>query len=93
GRHTTTQVVLHRLEMGGCVVDTPGMREFGLSSLRRGELANYYPEIATLATACHFGDCAHIYEPGCAVKEAVHQGQLPASRHNSYQKIYHSLPA
>lgn len=93
GRHTTTQVVLHRLEMGGCVVDTPGMREFGLSSLRRGELANYYPEIAALATACHFGDCAHIYEPGCAVKEAVQQGQLPASRHNSYQKIYHSLPA
>jgi ribosome biogenesis GTPase len=91
GRHTTAQVVLHRLEMGGFVVDTPGIREFGLSGLKQSELARFYPEIAAVAGGCRFDDCAHIYEPGCAVKAAVQQGRVSATRYHSYKKIYHTL--
>jgi ribosome biogenesis GTPase len=93
GRHTTAQVVLHWLEVGGYVVDTPGIREFGLSGLRQGELAHFYPEIAAVAGGCRFDDCAHIYEPGCAVKAAVQQGRVSATRYHSYKKIYHTLSA
>jgi len=93
GRHTTAQVVLHRLEMGGFVVDTPGIREFGLSGLKQSELARFYPEIAAVAGGCRFDDCAHIYEPGCAVKAAVQQGRVSATRYHSYEKIYHTLSA
>ena len=92
GRHTTTQVTMLKLDMGGFVVDTPGIREFGLSGLRRDELGGFYPEIAAAAAGCRFGDCSHIHEPGCAVKSAVEQGRLSAMRYHSYQKIYHTLP-
>jgi ribosome biogenesis GTPase len=92
GQHTTTQVTLHRLEEGGFVVDAPGIREFGLSGLRRAELARFYPEIAVLAGECRFADCAHIHEPGCAVQAAVEQGYLAAIRYHNYSNIYHTLP-
>ncbi len=92
GRHTTTQVVMHQLERGGSVVDTPGIREFGLSGLRQGELAYCYLEIAAAAEGCRFGDCSHIHEPGCAVKVKVKQGSISAERYRSYQKIYDELP-
>jgi ribosome biogenesis GTPase / thiamine phosphate phosphatase len=92
GRHTTTQVVLHRLG-GGFVVDTPGIREFGLAGLRRHELAAYYPELAALAGRCRFADCTHDNEPGCAVQAAVHQGRIAAARFDSYQKVRATLPA
>jgi ribosome biogenesis GTPase len=91
GRHTTSQVNLLRLEVGGFVVDTPGIREFGLSGLRRAELIRFYPEIATAAEGCRFSDCFHIHEPGCAVKAAVGQGRVSAMRYHSYRKIYHDL--
>jgi ribosome biogenesis GTPase / thiamine phosphate phosphatase len=92
GRHTTTQVTMLKLAMEGFVVDTPGIREFGLSGLRRDDLAGFYPEIAAAAAGCRFGDCSHIHEPGCAVKSAVQQGRLSAMRYHNYQKIYHTLP-
>lgn len=93
GRHTTTQVTMLELEMGGFVVDTPGIREFGLNGLRRSELASFYPEIAAAARRCRFGDCSHLREPGCAVIAAVQQGKLSAARYRSYRKIYLDLPA
>jgi ribosome biogenesis GTPase len=93
GRHTTTQVSLHPLAAGGFVVDTPGIREFGLSGLRKGDLAGFYPELAALKGRCRFEDCSHTREPGCAVKLAVRQGQLPALRYDSYLKILADLPA
>jgi ribosome biogenesis GTPase len=93
GQHTTTQVTLHRLELGGFVVDAPGIREFGMSGLRQAELARFYPEIVALAGNCRFADCAHIHEPGCAVKAAVGQGHVSASRYHNYSNIYHTLPA
>ena len=92
GRHTTSQVVMHRLQKGGYVVDTPGIREFGLSNLRQAELARFYYEIAAAAESCRFGDCSHTHEPGCGVKLAVENGQIAAARYHSYEKIRETLP-
>lgn len=93
GRHTTTQVSLHPLAAGGFVVDTPGIREFGLSGLRKDDLAGFYPEIAALKGRCRFENCTHAREPGCAVKLAVREGRLAAMRYDSYRKILADLPA
>lgn len=91
GRHTTAQVNMLRLDHGGAVIDTPGIREFGLSDLRAEELVRFYPEIAAVEKGCRFRDCSHTHEPGCAVKAAVKRGHVPAMRYHSYEKIYHSL--
>ncbi len=93
GRHTTARVSMRELEMGGFVVDTPGIREFGLSGLRREELAHFYPEIADVANRCRFGDCSHTHEPGCAVKSAVQMGHVSTSRYYNYKHIYDGLPS
>ncbi|HOR00149.1 MAG TPA: ribosome small subunit-dependent GTPase A [Anaerolineae bacterium] len=94
GRHTTTQVTLHALEGGGYVADTPGIREFGLAGLRRGELARYYPEIAAVAHQCRFAGCLHEgRQPGCAVPDAVRSGRVAAVRYQSYRKIAATLGA
>jgi ribosome biogenesis GTPase len=93
GRHTTTQVNLFKLQNGGCVIDTPGIREFGLAGLRRGELIRFYPEIAALDGRCRFRDCSHTHEPGCAIKDAVQEGRLSKMRYQSYLGIYQALPA
>ena len=93
GRHTTTQVSMKELEMGGFVVDTPGIREFGLGSLCRAELVRFYPEISAVAGRCRFGDCSHTHEPDCAVKTAVQQGRVSATRFHNYQCIYDTLPS
>jgi len=92
GQHITTQVNLFRLNLGGFVVDTPGIREFGLSGLRRAELARFYPEMTAVQGGCRFSDCGHFHEPGCAVKAAVRQGSVSATRYHSYRKIYAELP-
>ncbi|MBN1483541.1 MAG: ribosome small subunit-dependent GTPase A [Chloroflexia bacterium] len=91
GRHTTSQARLWPLAMGGAVVDTPGIREFGLRGLKRPELVRFYPEIAAEAGRCRFANCAHIDEPDCAVKKAVTQGHIPEMRYDSYCKIYATL--
>lgn len=92
GRHTTTQVIMRRLDMGGYVVDTPGIRQFGLAGLRQRDLVRFYPEIAAVGRLCRFSDCGHIHEPGCAVREAVRDGCVPRARYGTYCKIYRSLP-
>jgi ribosome biogenesis GTPase len=93
GRHTTTQAVLIRLEMGGAVVDTPGIREFGVNGLRRRDLASAFPEIAALASGCRFADCLHAGEPDCAVRQAALDGRIAASRYRSYGAVLATLPA
>ncbi len=93
GRHTTMQATLLRLEIGGAVIDTPGIREFGLSGLRRHELAQFFPEIASFAMNCRFSNCSHMSEPGCAALEGEASGGVPRSRYHSYRLIYESLPA
>ena len=92
GRHTTTQVTMRRLAFGGYVVDTPGIREFGIAGLRRRELRDYFPDFAQMAGQCRFPDCSHLREPGCAVREAVRRGEVAQTRFHSYAKIYESLP-
>jgi ribosome biogenesis GTPase len=92
GRHTTTQVTMLGLEAGGFVVDTPGIREFGLSGLRRHELASFYPEISVLAPSCRFNNCTHIEEPGCAVRSGKDDGAVPSSRYRTYRVIRDTLP-
>lgn len=91
GRHTTTQVSMLRLEMGGFVVDTPGIREFGVSGLRRSELGQFYPEIAAATRGCRFRDCTHRREPGCAVRAAVRTGEVAEARLDTYRKIWEGL--
>ena len=91
GRHTTTQASWHSLDIGGAVVDTPGIREFGLSGLQAAELGQFYPEIEALAHRCRFADCSHIHEPGCEVVTAVEQGRVSAVRYKNYTKIYEAL--
>jgi ribosome biogenesis GTPase / thiamine phosphate phosphatase len=93
GRHTTTQVSMWPLEGGGFVVDTPGIREFGLSGLRQCDLSRFYPEIRAVEGACQFRDCSHTREPGCAVREALEQGRLSSDRYHNYRVIRDSLPA
>jgi ribosome biogenesis GTPase len=93
GRHTTTQVMMHRLQSGGFVVDTPGIREFGLSDLCQRGLARFYPEINAVAAGCRFDDCSHIHEPGCAVRAAAQEGRISGTRYDNYTKIHASLPA
>jgi ribosome biogenesis GTPase len=92
GRHTTAQVNLLRLEIGGYVVDTPGIREFGVAGLRRKDLIDFYPELAAMEGQCRFKDCSHTHEPGCAVRDAVGQDRAFETRYRSYQQIYESLP-
>ncbi len=91
GRHSTTWSSLLLLEMGGFVVDTPGMREFGLHQLRPRELRDHFPELRELAPECRFSDCLHVREPDCAVREAVEQGKVAASRFESYRRILGDL--
>jgi ribosome biogenesis GTPase len=92
GRHTTSQVIMLPLGDRGYVIDTPGIREFGLVGLRRRELIAFYPELEEVARACRFSDCTHDHEPDCAVRAAVAEGVISATRFDSYRKIWDSLP-
>jgi ribosome biogenesis GTPase len=88
GRHTTTSVEMFALEPGGAIVDTPGVREFGLWDVDADELALLFPEIRPLVGRCRFGlDCRHDEEPGCAVRKAVMAGQISPRRYQSYLRL------
>lgn len=88
GRHTTTFAEMHPLSFGGYIIDTPGIRGFGLFNIEKEELAHYFREIFKVASGCRYYNCTHLHEPGCAVKEAVENGEIAASRYNSYVSIY-----
>lgn len=91
GRHTTTASSLHALPDGTRLIDTPGVREFGLWGMTPAELAGAFPEIARAAEACRFRDCAHDREPDCAVRAAAEEGRLPVERLRSYLRIKGTL--
>ena len=93
GRHTTRQVTMHPLDIGGSMVDTPGIKVFGLSGLRRQELSPFFPEIHDRAVDCRFADCSHLNEPDCAVRATLETGVIAASRYHSYTLIHASLPS
>lgn len=91
GQHTTTFAELFDLPGGGHIIDTPGVKEFGLVAMEQDELAGYFPEMRRLLHLCKFNNCQHINEPGCAVKRALEAGQLSPERYDSYQAIRDSL--
>ncbi|MCQ2164153.1 MAG: ribosome small subunit-dependent GTPase A [Bacteroidales bacterium] len=84
GKHTTTFYEMYPICSGGFIVDTPGLRGFGLVDLEKEEIALYFPEMLREAQNCRFAPCTHTHEPGCAVKEAVDDGRISAERYNSY---------
>lgn len=91
GMHTTTFAEMYDLPSGGMIIDTPGMREFGLVDLSRQELSHYFPEMRDRLNKCQFNNCLHINEPGCAIKEAVIAGEIHENRYASYVNILESI--
>lgn len=84
GKHTTSLYEMYELASGGAVIDTPGLRGFGLVNLEKEEIARYFPEMLRAAEGCRFTPCTHTHEPGCAVKDAVENGEISAERYSSY---------
>ena len=84
GKHTTSLYEMYRLGSGGFVIDTPGLRGFGLVDLEKEEISKYFPEMLREMDDCRFVPCTHTHEPGCAVKAAVDAGRISAERYNSY---------
>jgi ribosome biogenesis GTPase / thiamine phosphate phosphatase len=93
GIHTTTFAEMYDLPGGGRgqIIDTPGMREFGIVDITRPELSGYFPEMRVLAGQCQFNNCLHAEEPGCVVKQAVQDGLIHADRYVSYRTILDSI--
>ena len=87
GRHTTTFSTMYPLAEGGAVIDTPGIKGFGLLDIDDAELWHYFPEMMRVAPGCRFYNCTHTHEPGCAVVEAVKAGEIAWSRYEIYLKI------
>ena len=96
GRHTTRHVELFRLSCGAVVADTPGFSSFDVDRMelmRKEELARCFPEFAPYMDDCQFQDCAHIKEKGCAVRQALAEGKIQPTRHESYVRLYEQAKA
>jgi ribosome biogenesis GTPase len=91
GQHTTTFAEMFDLPFGGRIIDTPGMREFGLVDLSKQELSHYFPEMRDRLNNCQFNNCRHMNEPGCAIKDAVLNGEIHEDRYVSYAGILDSI--
>ncbi len=91
GLHTTTFAEMYDLPWGGKIIDTPGMREFGMVDISRQELSHYYPEMRALIADCQFNNCLHINEPGCAIKKALDEGHIHIERYISYCNILDTI--
>ncbi|HEY4722577.1 MAG TPA: ribosome small subunit-dependent GTPase A [Anaerolineae bacterium] len=88
GRHTTTHFEIFSLAGGGAIIDTPGIREFGLWDVEQDDLAWFFPEMRPFVGTCKFGlDCEHDQEPGCAIRKAVGAGMISPYRYQSYLKL------
>ncbi len=87
GLHTTTFAEMFDLPFGGQIIDTPGVKEFGLVDISKQELSHYFPEFRNMISGCQFNNCLHLNEPGCAVKKAVAEGTVSADRYVSYCSI------
>lgn len=84
GKHTTTFYEMYKVATGGFIIDTPGIRGFGLVDMKQEEIALYFPEMLKASEGCRFTPCTHTHEPGCAVKEAVEEGLISYERYSSY---------
>jgi ribosome biogenesis GTPase / thiamine phosphate phosphatase len=87
GMHTTTFAEMHPLSIGGFIIDSPGIKEFGLIHFESKEVAERFPEFRELLPLCHYANCTHVHEPGCAVKEALQQGKINQGRYSNYLNI------
>lgn len=87
GQHTTTFAEMYPLKKGGFIIDTPGIKGFGLVDMEKEEIQDYFPEIFALREGCKFHNCLHDREPGCAVKAALEIGELAESRYNNYLNL------
>lgn len=84
GKHTTTYAQMFPLCFGGFIIDTPGIKEFGLFDLEKNTLAQRFPEMRALMHNCRFSNCTHLHEPHCAIKDAVEQHVIAKWRYNDY---------
>lgn len=84
GKHTTTYSTLYKLDFSGYIIDTPGIKGFGMLEMEAWEISHYFPEIFELSKHCQYSNCSHTHEPGCAVKTAVDEQIIAASRFISY---------
>ena len=91
GLHTTTFAEMFDLPFGGRLIDTPGLREFGIVDISKQEISHYYPEMKALINDCQFNNCLHTYEPGCAIKKALEEGRIHEERYISYYNILESI--
>ena len=87
GKHTTTFAEMFELSFGGFIIDTPGIKEFGLIKYKKEEVSHYFPEMLKLLSECRFNNCTHTHEPHCAVKQAFEDGLITSSRYQNYLSI------
>jgi ribosome biogenesis GTPase len=87
GMHTTTFAEMIPLTNGGYIIDTPGIKEFGLTDFNRQEIAERFPEMRRYMHDCRFSNCTHVHEPGCAIQKAIAEGKISKSRYNNYLGI------
>jgi ribosome biogenesis GTPase len=93
GQHTTTFAEMYDMPIGGRIIDTPGMREFGLVDIEKQEVSHYFPEMRDRLNGCQFNNCLHFNEQDCAIKEAVRNGEIHEDRYVSYINIMESIGA
>ncbi|MCG9912280.1 MAG: ribosome small subunit-dependent GTPase A [Flavobacteriales bacterium] len=91
GMHTTTFAEMHDTSFGARIIDTPGVKEFGLVDIQPADVSGYFPEIRELRKKCRFHNCLHLEEPGCAVKEALETGEIAAFRFQDYLNILETI--
>jgi len=84
GKHTTTFSELHSLPFGGSVIDTPGIKGFGLIDIDKKDIANYFIDFTSLKQECRFKNCIHVNEPDCSVKLALKNGEINKGRYKNY---------
>ena len=90
GKHTTTFAEMFELSFGGYIIDTPGIKGFGILDITKEEIYHHFPEIFKLAKDCKYYNCTHIHEPGCAVIQALNGGAISMSRYKSYFNLFHN---
>lgn len=87
GKHTTTFAEMHQLSSGGYIIDTPGIRAFGIIEIEKEHISHYFPEMRDRLNQCKFHNCKHLNEPKCAIKEAVENGEIYESRYQTYYQL------
>ena len=91
GKHTTTFAEMLELSFGGFIIDTPGIKEFGVVDFEHSEVSHYFPEMRELISGCKFNNCTHFHEPHCAIKTAVEAGEIHPDRYNNYLNILNNV--